>query len=627
MKVKKIAALAVGAAMIGATIGFASATTDVQKIPKSFFVKSDGTPNVKIVVGSNAAAMDVASAADIAVALGSLLYTTKQVEAQNAYVKVKAEYPPETEAMWTIYAYNFTTINATNDGNITSWATSYDELPGTYWWNGADSPTAYTYNYTEFVENFNVPVTLTGKDKAGDYSIDWHVTIANPELKSIDPSNWTMVAPPKKADIVVEPGKLSILVDYVLYNYSVTTTETTYEGEPEWGAIAKEESVTNYYIGDAEEVAANGGTIVDEVFPGVSAGMSFTVFGKEYNILEVGNGTFTAGMLPDDNPMWYEVGQSKTIPGTNWVVTVLDINLQETRALVIVKDAATGAQTGQVILDKNAPKYFVEEDGQVEAYDSLADAGYKADLVLKLEDTFVGIDNHIIASIYAEYDIQTLGPVFHPADGWNATVNTALKDGTWYITNITLVNDKTLEGNPIDVFGVYDLKYKYEEKAYDKYYNPATGEFVAAPEGKQYIVAYAYICLKEKEGKVVEKELKVGDQIPDSDYTIEGIYATATTVEPKPVTEPIVYMDYEINVNDPGSNLILVGGPVANSVTKYLVEHNVSKVDWYNSAGDVEYLQDALGGYDVVIVAGATRNETRVAAEKLMKHIAELAKE
>jgi len=624
MKVKKIAALAVGAAMIGATIGFASATTNVQDIPKSFFVKPDGTPNVKIVVGSNAAAMDVASAADIAVALGSLLYTEKQVEAQNAYVKIKEVIPPATEAMWTIYAYNYTTITQDHGiTNITSWATSYDQLPGDYWYNGA----AFTANYTQWESAFNVPVTLKGKDSAGKYSVDWHVTISNPELKSIDPAKWNMTAPPKKADLVVNPGKLTILVDYVLYNYSVTTSQKVTYGEPEWGTKTVVENVTKYYIGDAEEVAANGGTIVKEVFPGVSAGMSFTVFGKEYNVLKVDNGTFTAGMIPADNPMWYEVGQSKTIPGTNWVVTVLDINLQETRALVIVKDAATGAQTGQVILDKDTPKYFVEENGQVEVYDSLEAAGNKANLILTLQDTFVGIDNHIIASISAEYDVQVLGPVFHPADGWNATVKTALKNGEWYITNITLVNNKELKGNPIDVFGVYNLKYKYVQKGYDEYYNPAADDFVKAPKGKEFIVAYAYICLKEKEGKVIEKELKVGDQIPDSGYTIESINATVTTIEPKPVTQPIVLMDYEVNVQDPGSNLILVGGPVANSVTKYLVEENKSKVDWYNSPGDVEYIPDAFGQYGAVIVAGATRNQTRIAAEKLMKYIAELAKE
>ncbi len=83
-------------------------------------------------------------------------------------------------------------------------------------------------------------------------------------------------------------------------------------------------------------------------------------------------------------------------------------------------------------------------------------------------------------------------------------------------------------------------------------------------------------------------------------------------------------MDYEVDVNDPGSNLILVGGPVANSVTKYLVDNGISNVDWYNSPGDIEYLQGALGGYDVVIVAGATRNETRAAAEALMQYLAGL---
>ncbi|WP_456453730.1 S-layer protein, partial [Thermococcus sp.] len=83
MKVKKIAALAVGAAMIGATLGMASAggtlvKDDSANIPKDFFVKN-GEPNVKIVIGTQAAAQDVAGAADIAVALGSLLYTEKEV--------------------------------------------------------------------------------------------------------------------------------------------------------------------------------------------------------------------------------------------------------------------------------------------------------------------------------------------------------------------------------------------------------------------------------------------------------------------------------------------------------------------------------------------------------------------
>jgi len=54
MKVRKIAALAVGAAMVGATLGYASAAMP----EKEFFVK-DGEPNVKIVVGAKICIMKI----------------------------------------------------------------------------------------------------------------------------------------------------------------------------------------------------------------------------------------------------------------------------------------------------------------------------------------------------------------------------------------------------------------------------------------------------------------------------------------------------------------------------------------------------------------------------------------
>jgi len=620
MKVKKIAALAIGAAMVGATIGFASAQPTVPNIPKSFFVNPDGTPNVKIVVGSNAAAMDVASAADIAVALGSLLYTEKEVQAQGDYVKITENIPPATEAMWTLYAFNYTTITEdhgiTNTSDVTpnGWPTSYDQLPADYWYNGA----AFTANYSEWNANFNVPTTLKGKDESGKYKFDWHITISHPSLVSTNPSNWNQTAPPKSADIAVEPGQFHILVDYVLYNYSVTTTETVTKGSPEWGTHSYTENVTNYYIGDKEEMNAAGGTEVGVVFPGIEAGDTFTVFGQEYHVLSVGNDTFTAGHVAGDQ--WYQVGQPQAIPGTNWVVNVLDISITDQRALITVKDSATGAESDQIILNQNQPIYLCESDGSIQTCDSFPG---QADLVLKLEDTFVGIDGHLIASIYAEYNIQSLGPVFHPADGWNATVHTS--DG--YITNITLVNAKELKGNPLDIFGSYNLMYKYVQKGYDEYWNPAAGEFVKAPKGKEFIVAYAYMCLKEKEGQVIEKELKVGDQVPGTGYVVSEITANVTQIELKPVTQPITVMDFEVNMENPGANLILVGGPVANKITKWLVEQNISKVNWYNSTGDIEYLPGALGGKDVVIVAGANRNDTRAAAEALMQYIAELVKE
>ncbi|AFL94488.1 S-layer protein [Thermococcus cleftensis] len=593
MKVKKIAALAVGAAMVGATMGFASAQPTVPNIPKDFFVNADGTPNVKIVVGSTAAAMDVASAADIAVALGSLLYTEEQVDVQGDYVKIKAEYPPETIDSWTIYAYNASTIR-----NQTAWATKYEELPGDYWYNGAGG---YDVSYSDWMSNFQVTTTIADKDKIGDEQlIDWHVTLKNIQLKSKDPSDWDGSMPPKSADLLVTPGNVTVFVDYVLYNYTVTEEQEVRPAYPEWGVPAEYENVTSWYIGDT--LQGTGGTLYK---PGVSAGETFTVFGETYYVLSVGNDTFTAGL--DKGQAWYQVGQPQAIEGTDWVVTVLDISIIDQRALVTVKNAVTGTESDQIILEKDTP-VDVFGDGAV---------------ILTLRDTFVGIDGHLIAAIEAQVDVDTYESgrtITYDGKEWEMTINT---DGT-YITNITLTNKAELEGNPVDIFGTYDLWYKFEMKTLNEadvgYDINGNGTI----DNVDRVVAYAYICLKEKEGAVVEKELKVGDQVLDTEYVVSEIHATAEKINIKPVTAPITVMDYEVSMEDPGANLILVGGPVANSLTKYLVENNISKVDWYNSPGEIEYIEDALGGYDVVIVAGATRNETRVAAEALMEYLAGL---
>ncbi|AEK72530.1 S-layer protein precursor [Thermococcus sp. 4557] len=595
MKVKKIAALAVGAAMVGATMGFASAQPTVPNIPKDFFVNADGTPNVKIVVGSTAAAMDVASAADIAVALGSLLYTKEQVDVQGDYVKIKAEYPPEDvgDSPWTIYAYYNDTIR-----NQTAWATKYTELPGDYWYNGAGG---YNVAYSDWMSNFKVTTTIEDKDKIGDEQlVDWHITLQNIQLKSKDPSNWDKSRPPKEADLVVTPGNVTVFVDYVLYNYTVTEEKKVRDAYPEWGVPAVYENVTSWYIGDAAQ--GTGGTIYKK---GVKAGETFTVFGETYYVLEVGNGTFTAGL--DKPTAWYQVGEPQAIEGTDWVVTVLDISIIDQRALAVVKNAVTGKESDQVILQKDTP-VDVFNDGAV---------------ILTLKDTFVGIDGHLIASIDAQVDVKDYksgDTITYDGKKWKMTIAT---EGD-YIKNVTLTNLDKLEGNPVDIFGTYDLKYRFELKTLNEKKVDWDINGDGKKEDKDFVVAYAYICLKEKEGKVVEKELEVGDDVLDSDFVVSEIHATADQITIKPVSEPITVMDYEVSMEDPGANLILVGGPVANSLTKYLVEQNISQVDWENSPGDIEYIEDALGGYDVVIVAGATRNETKVAAEALMEYLAGL---
>jgi len=67
------------------------------------------------------------------------------------------------------------------------------------------------------------------------------------------------------------------------------------------------------------------------------------------------------------------------------------------------------------------------------------------------------------------------------------------------------------------------------------------------------------------------------------------------------------------------NNLILVGGPVANKLVAGLVQRGVSKIDWYSSQGEIEYIPNGLyPGRDVIIVAGADREKTRAAVLKLI---------
>jgi S-layer protein (TIGR01564 family) len=65
-------------------------------------------------------------------------------------------------------------------------------------------------------------------------------------------------------------------------------------------------------------------------------------------------------------------------------------------------------------------------------------------------------------------------------------------------------------------------------------------------------------------------------------------------------------------------NLVLIGGPVANSLVAELVTAGKSKVDWYTSDGDIELVSDYPStGFTGIIVAGKNREATKAAADAL----------
>ncbi|MBW9223390.1 S-layer protein [Methanothermococcus sp. SCGC AD-155-E23] len=107
MSLKKITAIAVGGAMVASTLasGVAAETVvigDVKEFMKNVVV--DGKPNVDIVVGSKAAAMDVVSAADIAAKIGSMCY--KDVVIEDGKVELNIETSADTELSDDLNRYN-----------------------------------------------------------------------------------------------------------------------------------------------------------------------------------------------------------------------------------------------------------------------------------------------------------------------------------------------------------------------------------------------------------------------------------------------------------------------------------------------------------------------------------------
>ncbi len=124
------------------------------------------------------------------------------------------------------------------------------------------------------------------------------------------------------------------------------------------------------------------------------------------------------------------------------------------------------------------------------------------------------------------------------------------------------------------------------------------------------------------------------DECP-CDYKIDGEIKRYVTAPKPPETvtyhididpEKLVKLDDEITPNLMEEyNLILVGGPAANTIVKKLVEYKyTSEEKWATSEGEMELLKDVYAtGKDILIVAGKDRGGTNLAACNLVEMLLE----
>ncbi len=605
MKVKKIAALAVGAAMVGATIGFASAQPTVPNIPKDFFVKN-GQPNVKIVVGSQGAAMDVASAADIAVALGTLLYTEKDVSVKDASVVVKKDtaYDPADIPVFDNFYPSISTKYevGTDLRDVPAWWNGGFDSDGNPYFNANFTGSAWAGGIYDKGWDILVPSAVEWKDgnndkywqdpngnwhSAEDVYLHYNIHIGKVELKQIADDNVDFTN-------INDFSSFTLVVDNVVANVSFSLN--AYEKklyDPVLGEVGY-----TYKISDL--TPTDYSLYESGVIAGVEVGDTVNLFGKTVKILDIQSNSIEYGN--DWGSTYIDAGTSKTFG--DYTVKVLDIDVNQAKALLEISGPAG---SWKITLNKD---------------DSWTSPDYG--IRVTLDDTFIGIGGTTSAEVSVQTDINYIqnGNEFIP--GWVAQFG--VQDGKlmWF----ALENEDQLTGNEVKLFDTYLMKYNADIM---KKQDPDTDKTYAAME--------AYVTIDPIKPQYTTQTLKVGDTLEG--WTIDKITATpdpAKAAVISKVTTPITVLDTEImeqGLDKVDSNLILIGGPAVNSVTAALADGlgiPANYTGWkskYGTGADsgvVIYKAECggIGGHGVVLVAGTDREGTKAAAEALMEYLAGL---
>ncbi|MCC7573045.1 MAG: S-layer protein [Candidatus Methanofastidiosum sp.] len=177
-------------------------------------------------------------------------------------------------------------------------------------------------------------------------------------------------------------------------------------------------------------------------------------------------------------------------------------------------------------------------------------------------------------------------------------------------------NFDTLELRLCDTIKIPDCETSYTVNGPENYF---TVEVLDVDFGKDNAIPdyfdpyFAYVGYKTKSAPNDEDGLRARISMTSAGQTIK--YTANVKIDPV----ELIKLDIEVNTATNTKNLVLVGGPVYNSIVKDLVDMGASTVDWATSAGEWEWIADPMArGYDVLIVAGANREETRMAAEDLV---------
>ncbi|KYK34742.1 MAG: hypothetical protein AYK19_02395 [Theionarchaea archaeon DG-70-1] len=121
--------------------------------------------------------------------------------------------------------------------------------------------------------------------------------------------------------------------------------------------------------------------------------------------------------------------------------------------------------------------------------------------------------------------------------------------------------------------------------------------------------------------EVTDAFLSCGDVDGITYDTILGAADSVTLVDEVDLVMLDTEFDFAAWTSACDYNLVLVGGPVANSIVEQLVAEGVSTVNWAISLGQWEYLNAPYTTYDILIIAGSDRDATRAAVVALINEL------
>ncbi|WP_423793344.1 S-layer protein [Methanocaldococcus indicus] len=632
MSLKKIGSIAVAGAMVATAL--ASGVSAVQTIGfnsydelKPILVK-DGQPNCYVVVGANApSTMDVVSAADIAAKIGSLCYKessantgcaelTVHVEAAASKVEFDASKdkallyavtPDDTDYQVTdvIYGGNtfphpeYTWVNTTLNGSISVTTTNATDEVSITELNATGTQTYVNDTYVYLPSTVKLTTTPSGNTTSLNLILSVEkintITKTLSTLMKIDDLN------PKDIKTGIYENLTNSKADSIELGFYELVPEGTNIGIDLVGYAT---TVTK----DSELNTSNVYLAPGILIPFLGEQYMFVKADKNNNELIIGKEAYS-GILQEgeiyDVGNGYQVKIKAVLEPTTGSSSGAKVDVQILKDGQVVAEKFDYASTDSPLILTYGPIGVIVTD----AYKNIAETTGYADCYIVKDLKYLKLGSKYEDSDYKIYAVLSDGTHI------DITKNTDIDDDT---NGIGVIDGKKICGIAlVDDTDPTDSDNQLSSKgdtfsAIDNYFTLKVDKVINASAGDYKIYIYSDVSK--------DVTLDVGQEVSalNAQLTLDKIEANA--IQPTKITAPIAKLDTEVSLDNADKNLVLVGGPVANKLTKELVD--MGKINITNdSPATIALIKGVANGHDVIVVAGGNREKTREAALALIENL------